>query len=35
MDIGQVLEELGATGKALPEKHRAELDEKGYTVLRA
>ena len=33
MDIGQALKDLDATGNALPEHHRAELDEKGYTVL--
>ena len=33
MDIGQALEDLDATGNALPEQNRVELDEKGYTVL--
>ena len=33
MDIGQALKDLDATGTALPEQNRAELDEKGYTVL--
>ena len=33
MDIGQALKDLDATGSALPEQNRAELDEKGYTVL--
>lgn len=33
MDISQALQELGATEEALPDQHRAEMDEKGYTVL--
>ncbi len=33
MDISQALEDLAATENALPEQHKAELDEKGYTVL--
>ena len=33
MDISQALEDLGATAQALTQEKRAELDEKGYTVL--
>jgi len=33
VDISQALEDLGAATNVLPERNRAELDEKGYTVL--
>ena len=33
MDISQALEDLGVTEQALTQEKRAELDEKGYTVL--
>ena len=33
MDIGQALKDLDATGTALPEQNRIDLDEKGYTVM--
>ena len=33
MDISQALEDLGVTEQGLTQEKRAELDEKGYTVL--